>query len=57
MTECRHAFDCDGWTIDPRTSVCWACGAQFFFWSEPDNISKWETDAARAAKAAMEGET
>ncbi len=41
-TECRHEFQCEGWTVDPRDSTCWVCGGRFVFWSEPADPLRWE---------------
>lgn len=41
-TECRHAFQCEGWTVDPRDSTCRVCGERFVFWSEPAGPGVWE---------------
>lgn len=32
-TECRHEFRCEGWTVDPLTSICRVCGQQLVFFS------------------------
>lgn len=43
---CRHEYQCDGWTVDPRTSVCRTCGASFVFWSNApeNNAETWALD-------------
>lgn len=40
--ECRHDFECEGWTVDPRTSVCRVCGKMYIFWSQHDDQDSWK---------------
>jgi hypothetical protein len=41
--DCRHEWKCDGWTVDPLTSVCRVCGGAFVFWSKPSEPTWWLT--------------
>ena len=40
-TECRHDWKCEGWTVDPRTSICRVCGRWLVFWSELEDPDTW----------------
>lgn len=39
--ECRHDFQCEGWTVDPGTSTCRVCKQSFVFWSLPQNVGSF----------------
>jgi hypothetical protein len=39
--ECRHEFQCDGWTVDPHTSICRVCKQNFVFWSNPEDATSF----------------
>jgi hypothetical protein len=41
--DCRHEWQCDGWTVDPRTSTCRICDRAFVFWSLLDDPTSWKT--------------
>lgn len=42
--ECRHEWQCDGWTIDPINSTCRVCGHSFVFWSERSSPTEWKIE-------------
>jgi hypothetical protein len=40
--DCRHEWQCDGWTVDPRTSICRICDQALVYWSSLNDPTSWE---------------
>lgn len=39
--QCRHDFQCEGWTVNPATSICMVCQKPFVFWSDPQDAASF----------------